>query len=140
MSNVHRLPAPITEVWDWQLRGVCRGRGDGQFFHPDGERGSSRIRREVQAKNLCAKCPVREECAAHALAAQEPYGVWGGFTEAERLRLRVVGWEDAADPRRTRVDVRQLDARLGLRPDRIPQSRSTMRLAAGKVALSSPTS
>ena len=33
----------------------------------------------------------------HALAAREPYGVWGGFTEAERLRLLATGWEDLSD-------------------------------------------
>ncbi|WP_309051692.1 WhiB family transcriptional regulator, partial [Streptomyces sp.] len=27
------------------------------------------------------------ECAAHALAVREPYGVWGGLTEDEREEL-----------------------------------------------------
>lgn len=114
MSNVCRLPGPITELWDWQLKGACRGRDSAQFFHPDGERGSSRNRREANAKGLCIRCPVRPECAAHALSVQEPYGVWGGFTEAERLRLHAVGWEDTATLHRTQVDVRRLEARLGL--------------------------
>jgi hypothetical protein len=30
------------------------------------------------------RCPVRAECATHALAVREPYGVWGGLTEDER--------------------------------------------------------
>jgi hypothetical protein len=58
---------------------------------------------------------VRPECAAHALAAREPYGVWGGFTEAERLRLLATGWEDAAKVRGG-VDVNRLEARLGQLP------------------------
>jgi WhiB family redox-sensing transcriptional regulator len=33
------------------------------------------------------RCPVRAECAAHALAVREPYGVWGGLTEDEREEL-----------------------------------------------------
>jgi WhiB family redox-sensing transcriptional regulator len=123
MSNVRRLPGPVADVWDWQLLGACRGRDSAQFFHPDGERGSSRGRREAKAKALCVSCPVRPECAAHALAVQEPYGVWGGFTEAERLRLLAVGWEDAADLRHNRVDVARLEARLGLRPTRPPDRR-----------------
>jgi WhiB family redox-sensing transcriptional regulator len=118
MSNVRRLPGPIADSWDWQLRGLCRGRDSTQFFHPDGERGSSRSRREAKAKALCMSCPVRAQCAAHALAVQEPYGVWGGFTEAERLRLLAVGWEDAADLRRNLVDVARLEQRLGLRATR----------------------
>ena len=40
-----------------------------------------------------------EQCRAHALAVHEPYGVWGGLSEAERdaivrhqdRELRVVG-------------------------------------------------
>ena len=116
MTNVARLPGPIADIWDWQRMGLCRGRDSAQFFHPDGERGASRNRREATAKQLCQRCPVRAECAAQALATREPYGVWGGFTEAERLRLIAVGWEDAADHQRGRVDVTRLDARLGVRP------------------------
>jgi WhiB family redox-sensing transcriptional regulator len=61
---------------------------------------------------VCQRCPVRAECAAHALTTQEPYGVWGGFTEHERLRLLRVGWRDLADRRCGRVDVQRLEARL----------------------------
>src|ERR1700752_1064323 len=116
MTNVTRLPGPISDLWDWQRLGLCRGRDSAQFFHPDGERGSSRNRREAKAKSVCAACPVRAECAAHALATREPYGVWGGFTEAERLRLLASGWEDLADRGHSRVDVTSLERRLGLRP------------------------
>jgi WhiB family transcriptional regulator, redox-sensing transcriptional regulator len=112
MANVRRLPGPIADIWDWQRLGLCRGRDSSQFFHPDGERGSSRYRREASAKEVCRVCPVRAECAAHALAVREPYGVWGGFSEAERLRLLSVGWEDAADRQRQRVDVHHLEAKL----------------------------
>src|SRR5256885_16124647 len=100
MANVRRLPGPIADIWDWQLMGLCRGRDSTQFFHPDGERGSSRNRRELKAKALCVACPVRAECAAHALATHEPYGVWGGFTEAERLRLLAGRWGEAPAPDR----------------------------------------
>ena len=59
MSNVRRLPGPIADLWDWQRLGACRGRDSAQFFHPDGERGSSRNRREAKAKAVCGTCPVR---------------------------------------------------------------------------------
>jgi WhiB family redox-sensing transcriptional regulator len=115
MSSVNRLPGPLADVWDWQRYGACRGRDSGQFFHPDGERGASRMRREIAAKSICRSCPVRAQCAAHALASREPYGVWGGFTETERLKLLDAGWEDL---RRSRgqVDVGRLEARLGIPP------------------------
>ncbi|MFV2083274.1 WhiB family transcriptional regulator [Micromonospora sp. LOL_021] len=113
MSDVRRLPGPIVDLWEWQILGACRGRDSAQFFHPDGERGSSRNRRESGAKAVCRTCPVRAECAAHALSVREPYGVWGGFSESERLRLLALGWEDLADRRGGRVDVQRLEARLG---------------------------
>jgi WhiB family redox-sensing transcriptional regulator len=113
MSTVRRLPGPIADIWEWQRRGACRGRDSGQFFHPDGERGSSRARREEAAKAVCVGCPVRAECAAHALMVREPYGVWGGFTETERLRLMATGWQDLIDPHCGRADVPLLEQRLG---------------------------
>jgi WhiB family transcriptional regulator, redox-sensing transcriptional regulator len=124
MSNLSRLPGPFAEVWEWQRQGACRGRDSAQFFHPDGERGASRTRREIAAKAVCRSCPVRPQCAAHALSAREPYGVWGGFTEAERIRLFTTGWQDLATPDLDRVDVARLEARLGLPQRRIlPQHR-----------------
>ena len=122
MANVRRLPGPVAEVWEWQLQGLCRGRDSAQFFHPDGERGSSRDRRELSAKALCRACPVRAQCAAHALTTREPYGVWGGFTEAERLRLLAAGWEDAADRRRHAVDIAKLENKLGRPAKTVPAS------------------
>lgn len=126
MANTRRLPGPIADIWDWQRLGACRGRDSTQFFHPEGERGSTRKRREARAKALCAGCPVRPECAAHALAVREPYGVWGGFTEAERLRLLATGWQDLADRRLTRVDVRRLEARLGPNRSAVPRPRAPL--------------
>ncbi|HTF09580.1 MAG TPA: WhiB family transcriptional regulator, partial [Asanoa sp.] len=73
----------------------------------------SRNRREMKAKSVCGGCPVRAQCAAHALSVREPYGVWGGFSESERLRLLAIGWEDLADRRHTTVDVERLEARIG---------------------------
>ncbi|HEX2419554.1 MAG TPA: WhiB family transcriptional regulator, partial [Micromonosporaceae bacterium] len=54
----------------------------------------------------------RAECAAHALAVREPYGVWGGFSETEREQLLAYGWDDLLDRRRGRVDIRRLEGRL----------------------------
>ena len=125
MSNVRRLPGPIADMWDWQRLGACRGRDSGQFFHPDGERGSSRSRRETKAKAVCRTCPVRRECAAHALAVREPYGVWGGFSEAERLRLLAIGWEDLADRHHSTVDVERLESRLGRPHKAVPAQRQS---------------
>jgi WhiB family redox-sensing transcriptional regulator len=87
MSDVARLPAPRLEQWEWQLSAACRGLASAAFFHPDGERGASRVRRERAAKAICATCPVRQDCLDWALKVREPYGVWGGKTSEERALL-----------------------------------------------------
>jgi WhiB family redox-sensing transcriptional regulator len=87
MADIRRLPTPVAEVWDWQLHGSCRGESTALFFHPDGERGPARARRQAAAKAVCGRCPVIDACLKHALSVREPYGVWGGMSEEERARL-----------------------------------------------------
>jgi WhiB family redox-sensing transcriptional regulator len=86
MADVSRLPGPVADLWEWQLLAACRGEDSSVFFHPEGERGVARRNRDLQAKAICANCPVRRECATHALTVREPYGVWGGMSEEERER------------------------------------------------------
>ena len=68
------------------MRAACKDRDD-LFFHPDGERDPSRSLRDVEAKKVCAICPVVAQCLTHSLATPEVYGVWGGLTEEEREPL-----------------------------------------------------
>lgn len=74
-------------TWGWQLRGVCAGRDPAMFFAPDGARGPERTLYEVEAKALCAECPVRQRCLDYALETRMA-GVWGGTNEVERRALR----------------------------------------------------
>ncbi|WP_076214921.1 WhiB family transcriptional regulator [Mycolicibacterium conceptionense] len=74
----------------WRLIARCRNADTSLmalFFHPEGERGHQRRRRQQAAKQVCAECPVLAECRAHSLAFEEPFGTWGGLTEDERGRL-----------------------------------------------------
>jgi len=87
MIEMTRLPKPVASNWEWQYEGACRSLPTEMFFHPEGERGPRRRAREIAAKAVCASCPVIAQCRAHALAAQEPYGIWGGLTEDERLDI-----------------------------------------------------
>jgi len=84
MADVSRLPGPNADFWNWQLAGSCRGEDPALFFHPEGERGPTRVARENAAKAICVACPVLAQCRAHALAVREPYGVWGGLSEEDR--------------------------------------------------------
>jgi WhiB family redox-sensing transcriptional regulator len=87
MADVRRLPVPREGDWDWQVNAACRGTDTSNFYHPENERGPSRVRREMSAKAVCAVCPVLDDCRRWALAAREPYGVWGGLSADEREAL-----------------------------------------------------
>ncbi|MFT4202019.1 WhiB family transcriptional regulator [Gordonia sp. (in: high G+C Gram-positive bacteria)] len=85
--SIPALPGPNADIWDWQRLGTCRGEASSVFFHPDGERGRARARREQRAKELCHSCPVLAQCREHALRVGEPYGIWGGLGETERAMI-----------------------------------------------------
>lgn len=85
MTDISRLPTPVSENWEWQQRAACREHDSRLFFHPEPERGLVRQLREERAKAICRRCPVIVECRRHALFAREPYGVWGAMTERERM-------------------------------------------------------
>ncbi len=84
MAEIARQPGPVAELWEWQYLGLCRTVSPEVFFHPEGERGPARRRRDERAKQVCRQCPVLERCREHALQVREPYGVWGAMTESER--------------------------------------------------------
>lgn len=83
-----RLPVPIAEEWDWQLTAACRDTDPAVCFHPDNERGEPRARRVRAAKQVCRRCSVRDRCLEYALGSSERHGIWGGYTEDERKKLR----------------------------------------------------
>ena len=77
------MAAPSQDAW--QLRALCRGNHSHLFFPPSTfERKEERERRESRAKAICQVCPSQAPCLAYALGIREPYGIWGGLTEAER--------------------------------------------------------
>jgi len=41
-----------------------------------------------RAKEVCARCSVREECLSLAIAEQIGEGIWGGLAPTERRQLR----------------------------------------------------
>ena len=87
MAEISRLPGPVMDLWEWQFEGACRDADETLFFHPEGERGPARARREAQAKAVCFQCPALAACRQHALKVHEPYGIWGGLSESERAQM-----------------------------------------------------
>ncbi|HEY1394985.1 WhiB family transcriptional regulator [Roseateles sp.] len=75
----------------WQEQSVCR-EVDAELFYPLGGEGEHRrtgfnLVQELEAKKVCARCPVSRECLEYALGAGDPWGIWGGLNEAERRDL-----------------------------------------------------
>jgi WhiB family redox-sensing transcriptional regulator len=87
MAELSRLPGPSADAYEWQFQGACLQADPSLFFHPDGERGPARARRDAAAVAVCAGCPVLQACRNHGLSVREPYGVWGGLTEDDREAL-----------------------------------------------------
>lgn len=70
------------------------------------------------AKSVCAACPVSSICLSYAID-NENYGVWGGYTPAERSKMR------------TKKFVSQEDRRLAARlRDRLDQGIKIADIAA----------
>ena len=61
----------------------CQETDPDAFYSEQGDWSSIR-----RAKELCKGCPVRAECAEYAIAAIEPFGIWGGTTPRERVKIR----------------------------------------------------
>lgn len=88
MVSLPRLSEAMST--EWQQHGRCRDTDASVFFPPPTfEHKPDREAREAKAKAICAECPVRISCLEWALAVDEPYGVWGGHSEAERKQIRL---------------------------------------------------
>lgn len=75
-------------IGPWTEHAACQDKPTDIFFGSDGERPEARAKREAKAKQVCAECPVRTICLEYALKRPEKPGVWGGFGEDEREKLR----------------------------------------------------
>jgi WhiB family redox-sensing transcriptional regulator len=78
-------PSPWTELAadEWRQDALCAETDPEAFFPEKG--GSTR-----EAKRVCSGCSVRAECLESALTNDERFGIWGGLSERERRRLRLM--------------------------------------------------
>ncbi len=75
---------PFHDTW-WH-QALCKGT-DVTLFYPEAV-DLAICPEESQAKALCGRCPVENECLAFAIENAEQYGIWGGMNHAERRRAR----------------------------------------------------
>lgn len=90
--ELHRLPlgpgrserTPVTDpttIPPWRRQAACKGL-DPTIFYPSDDDDEC-----LDAKAVCAQCPVVDLCLEHALGVREKEGIWGGCTERERRRI-----------------------------------------------------
>ena len=78
----HRTPAvPARFAARWRELAACRGADLKVFFPGRGESAGP-------ARQVCAACPVRQQCLDYAISNAITHGIWGGLTERERRALR----------------------------------------------------
>jgi len=79
-------PVSSGEGLDWRQCAACRDE-DPDLFFPAGTFGAANRLQVGQAKAVCRRCPVVDECLVQALESGEDFGVWGGLDELERREL-----------------------------------------------------
>jgi WhiB family redox-sensing transcriptional regulator len=71
---------------DWRDRARCRDE-DPELFFPTGTVGPAVVQIE-QARSVCRRCPVLDECREWAVWSGQDAGIWGALTAQERRALR----------------------------------------------------
>ncbi len=77
---------PDLLMTEWRAVAACRDSEPGLFF-PIGTTGPA-IDQIDAAKAICGECVVKDACLLYALETNQESGVWGGYAEDERRRLR----------------------------------------------------
>jgi WhiB family redox-sensing transcriptional regulator len=85
-ERVHNPQNKEFLAMDWRHRSACLDE-DPELFFPIGNTGPAILQIE-EAKQVCRRCEVREQCLAWALEAGQDHGVWGGLSEDERRALK----------------------------------------------------
>ncbi len=76
----------ITITTDWRQLAACLD-SDPTLFFPIGSTGPA-VEQIATATAICTTCLVKEDCLQYALETNQESGVWGGYSEDDRRRLR----------------------------------------------------
>ena len=82
-AKVPRIRTVEPADLSWTVDAACKGLDeDGTIFFPQ------YVTDVAQAKAICNRCPVQQECLSYALDRPELNGIWGGYGEQGRGTLR----------------------------------------------------
>jgi WhiB family redox-sensing transcriptional regulator len=65
----------------WMSDALCAEVATDMFFPEHGDKS-------VEARKICAACPVKTPCLAYAVAERGLEGIWGGTTASDRDAIR----------------------------------------------------
>lgn len=111
-----RDTGPLNPI-NWANRGACVNM-DTDLFYPDGEKdGAVWTSPDWETpRQVCLTCEVRQECLDYAMATDEEFGVWGGYTPDERKALKRHGlrptFSDIRTGSRNSIDRTMVDSML----------------------------
>ena len=71
---------------DWRHSALCQDE-DPELFFPIGNIGPS-LHQVEEAKRVCRRCSVADDCLSWAMDTGQDSGVWGGKSEDERRLIR----------------------------------------------------
>ena len=80
----------VSEDDPWWRKALCAEVGSDLFFVAQGQS-------VIEAKRVCAMCPVRAQCLTDALESDVEYGIFGGFARPARVGMRALV-DRGADP------------------------------------------
>jgi len=66
---------------EWRTQAECLDADPEIFFPVAGGNG-------LDAKRVCARCPVIHDCLEYALEYEIDEGVWGGMSAVQRQKMR----------------------------------------------------
>lgn len=69
---------------NWRESAACLDLGGEVDFFPSQED----IQGIERAKQVCAGCPVQDNCLVYAIETNQSDGIWGGTDPRERSKLR----------------------------------------------------
>ena len=79
------LPDPLRALIEqpvWMKDAACKGQPTSVFFPLKAHSPPPTVR------ELCAGCPVADQCLVYAVTMNERHGVWGDLLPKERRRVR----------------------------------------------------
>lgn len=86
-TTTGRLTSYAAQDTNWRFRAAC-ATADPDLFWPAPGASAERIQ---EAKDVCAGCPVKQQCLDEAFRTNEWDGIAGGHTGAEREQLLSIG-------------------------------------------------